>query len=71
MNQKTKASIESHIVEDQNDIWVLGMCPFVSEEFDNDDYMLIALYHGKIRLVNKGNKIYNNKSYTICYVVKI
>ena len=25
MNQKTKLSIESHLIGDQNDIWVVGM----------------------------------------------
>ena len=47
MNQKTKPSIESHTVGDQNDIWVLGLCSYVSEEFDDNDNV-IALYYGKI-----------------------
>ena len=37
MNQKTKLSIESHLIGDQNDIWVVGMRRFVWEEFGNND----------------------------------
>ena len=37
MNQKTKLSIESHIIGDQNDIWVVGMRRFVWEEFGDND----------------------------------
>ena len=36
-NQKTKLSIESHIIGDQNDIWVVGLRCFVWEEFGNND----------------------------------
>ena len=34
---ETKPSIESHIVGDQNDVWVVGLCRFVLEEFDDND----------------------------------
>ena len=47
MNQKAKPHKRSKsnlVVGDQNGIRVLGMCRFVSEEFDN----VIALYYGKI-----------------------
>ena len=37
MNQKTKLSIESHIIGDQNDIWVVGLRCFVWEEFGDND----------------------------------
>ena len=37
MNQKTKPSIESHIVGEQNDVWVVGLCRFVLKEFDDND----------------------------------
>ena len=38
MNQKTMLSIESHIIGDQNDIWiVVGMRRFVWGEFDDSD----------------------------------
>ena len=46
MNQKTKPSIESHMVGDQNDIWVVGLCRFALEEFDDNDNSF--LYYGKI-----------------------
>ena len=48
MNQKTKLSIESHIIGDQNDIWVVFMGRFVWEEFGDNDLNVIALYYGKI-----------------------
>ena len=35
LDQKAKSSIESDIVGNQNDMWVLGMCYFVWEEFDD------------------------------------
>ena len=50
MNQKTKLSIESHLIGDQNDIWVVGMWRFLWEEFGNKVKTLIALYYGKIYL---------------------
>ena len=37
MNQKAKLYKQSLIVEDQNDIWVLGLCRLVWEEFDHND----------------------------------
>ena len=43
MNQKSKLHKPSLVVEEQNDIRVLGLCFFVSEEFEYNDYMLIAL----------------------------
>ena len=48
MNKKTKLSIESHIMGDQNDILVVGLRCFVWEEFGDNDLTLIALYYGKI-----------------------
>ena len=35
-------------VGDQNDIHVLGVCRFVSEEFGKNYEKLVALYYGKI-----------------------
>ena len=49
MNHKTKPSIESHTIGNQYDIWVVGLCYFVLEEFDDKDLTLITLYYGKIR----------------------
>ena len=37
MNQKTKLSIESHMIGDQNDMWVVGMQRFIWEEFGDND----------------------------------
>ena len=37
MNQKTKLSIESHLIGDQNDIWVVGLRCLVWEEFGDND----------------------------------
>ena len=37
MNQKAKPQKHSLVVEDQNDIWVLGLCRLVWEEFDYND----------------------------------
>ena len=37
MNQKTKSSIESHLVGDQNEIWVIDLCRVVLEEFDENN----------------------------------
>ena len=37
MNQKAKPHKQSLVVEDQNDIWVLGLCRLVWEEFDYND----------------------------------
>ena len=37
MNQKTKLSIESHMIGDQNDMWVVGMRCFIWEEFGDND----------------------------------
>ena len=37
MNQKTKPHKQSLVVGDQNGIRVLGLCRFVSEEFDHND----------------------------------
>ena len=48
MNQKAKPHKRSLVVGDQNDILVLGLCCFVSKEFDHNDLTLIALYYGKI-----------------------
>ena len=50
MNQKAKPHKRSLVVGDQNDILVLGLCCFVSEEFDHNDLTLIALYYGKIKI---------------------
>ena len=36
------------VVGDQNGIRVLGLCRFVYEEFDYNNFMSIALYNGKI-----------------------
>ena len=49
MNQKAKPHKVSLVVGDQNGIRVLGLCHFVSEEFDHNNLTLIALYYGKIR----------------------
>ena len=35
--QKTKLSIESHLIGDQNDIWVVGLRCLVWEEFGDND----------------------------------
>ena len=48
MNKKPKPHKRSLVVGDQNDILVLGLCCFVSKEFDHNDLTLIALYYGKI-----------------------
>ena len=53
MNQKAKPHKRSLVEGDQNDILVLGLCRFVSEEFDHNDLTLIALYYCKIRLAEK------------------
>ena len=53
MNKKTMPSIESHVVGDQNDIWVVGLCRFVSEEFEDNDHTLIALNCSKINKKNE------------------
>ena len=37
MNQKTMLSIESHIIGDQNDIWVVGLRCLLWEEFGDND----------------------------------
>ena len=37
MNQKAKPHKPSLVVEEQNDIRVLGLCFFVSEEFEYND----------------------------------
>ena len=42
MNQKAKPHKRSLVVGDQNGIQVLGMCRFVSEEFDHIDLTLIV-----------------------------
>ena len=48
MNQKAKPHKHSLVVEDQNDIRVLGLCGLVWEEFEYNEKTLIALYNGKI-----------------------
>ena len=48
MNQKAKPHKQSLVVKDQNDIWVLVLCRLVCEDFDYNDYILIALSYGKI-----------------------
>ena len=35
--KRTKPHIENHIVREQNNIWVAGLCRFVSEEFNDND----------------------------------
>ena len=35
-------------VGDQNDIHVLGVCLFISEEFGKNDQKIVALYYGKM-----------------------
>ena len=45
MNQKAKPHKPSLVVVEQNYIRVLGLCFFVSEEFEYNDQMLIALYY--------------------------
>ena len=53
MNQKAKPHKQSLVIEDQNDKRLLGLCFFVSEEFEYNDQMLIALYYGKIsKMIN-------------------
>ena len=47
MNQKAKPHKWSLVVGDQNGIQDLGLCRFVSEEFDHNDLTLIALYYGR------------------------
>ena len=42
MNQKSNPHKPSSVVGDQNDIWVLGLCHLVSEEFE---------YNGKCRMI--------------------
>ena len=50
MNQKAKPHKPSLVIEDQNDIRVLGLCGcgLVWEEFEYNELTLIALYYGKI-----------------------
>ena len=48
MNQKAKPHKQFFVVGDQNGIRILGLCHFVSEEFDHNNLTLIALYYGKI-----------------------
>ena len=54
MNQKAKPHKRSLVVGDQNGIQVLGLCRFVYEEFDYNDLTLVALYYGKMDLVEFG-----------------
>ena len=49
INQKAKPNKRSLVVGDQTGIQVLGLCCFVSEEFDHNDLTSIALYFGKTR----------------------
>ena len=49
INKKAKPQKRSLVVGDQNGTWVLGLCRFVSEEYDHNDLTLIALYYGKIQ----------------------